>query len=138
MTVRAAIAAAMAADATVAALLSGGIYSGRQITPGMDAPHPFDANGLVKPSALVRMETAAADGPRGDFDRAFVVVFFYDAAGYGTIDAALDRTRQVLHGLYLGGGAYEVSHTDDVLEQYDDALLAFMHRSRYEAARFRG
>ena len=133
-----AIADAMKADGPLVALLQGGIYATAQIMPGMDAPHPFDEYGRVKPSALVRNETTATTGPGGRFDKAFVVVFFYDFAGYATIDAAADRARVVLQRRYLGNDAYEVRHIDDVSDQYDDAILAYMHRSRYQVARYRG
>lgn len=138
MNARTDIAALLNADAPLMALLPGGIYSVKQIEPSMEAPHPFDEFGRVRPSALVRNETSATDGPRGIFDRAFVVVFFYDHAGYTTIDDAADRARAVLHGHYIGNGAYEVRHVDDVFDQYDDAILAYMHRSRYQVARYRG
>ena len=136
--VKAAITAALAADAPLMALLPGGVYAVAEITPRMDAPTPFDEVGRMRPSALVRYETAAAEGPRGLFDRLFVLVFFYDAAGYEAITAAAERVRALLHGRWLGNGVYEVRHVDDVYDQYDDAILAFMHRSRYEVARYRG
>ena len=136
--VKAVITTALAADAPLMALLTGGVYAVAEITPRMDAPSPFDEVGRMRPSALVRYETAAAEGPRGLFDRLFVLVFFYDAAGYEAITAAADRARALLHGRWLGNGVYEVRHVDDVYDQYDDAILAFMHRSRYQVARYRG
>lgn len=136
--VKAAITAALAADAPLMALLTGGVYAVAEITPRMDAPSPFDEVGRMRPAALVRYETAVADGPRGLFDRLFVLVFFYDAAGYEAITAAADRARALLHGRWLGNGVYEVRHVDDVYDQYDDAILAFMHRSRFQVVRMRG
>ncbi len=132
------VAQAMQADGALMALLPGGVYTTAQITPGMDAPNPYDEYGRVRPSALVRNETTATTGPGGRFDRAFVVVFFYDFAGYATIDQAAERARAVLHRRYIGDGSYEVRHVDDVSDQYDDAILAYMHRSRYQVARYRG
>ena len=132
------VAQAMQADGALMALLPGGVYTAAQITPGMDAPNPYDEYGRVRPSALVRNETTATTGPGGRFDRAFVVVFFYDHAGYGTIDDAAERAREVLNRRYIGNGSYEVRHVDDISDQYDDALLAYMHRSRYQVARYRG
>ena len=132
------VAQAMQADGALMALLPGGVYTTAQITPGMDAPNPYDEYGRVRPSALVRNETTATTGPGGRFDRAFVVVFFYDHAGYGTIDDAAERAREVLNRRYIGNGSYEVRHVDDISDQYDDALLAYMHRSRYQVARYRG
>ena len=133
-----AVAQAMQADGALRALMSGGVYAAAQIVPGREAPHPFDEFGRVRPSALVRNETTATTGPGGRFDRAFVVVFFYDFAGYATIDQAAERARAVLHRRYIGDGSYEVRHVDDVSDQYDDAILAYMHRSRYQVARYRG
>ena len=136
--VKAAITTALAADAPLMALLPGGVYAVAEITPRMAAPSPFDEVGRMRPAALVRYETAAAEGPRGLFDRLFVLVFFYDAAGYEAITAAADRARTLLHGRRLGEGVYEARHADDVFDQYDDAILAYMHRSRYQVARYRG
>ena len=136
--VKAAITAALAADAPLMALLPGGVYAVAEITPRMDAPTPFDEVGRMRPAALVRYETAVADGPRGLFDRLFVLVFFYDAAGYEAITAAAERVRTLLHGRWLGNGVYEVRHVDDVYDQYDDAILAYMHRSRFQIVRMRG
>ncbi len=135
MNARTEIAAVMTADAPLMALLSGGVYTGAQIAPGMDAPNPFDAVGRVKPSALVRLEGAATTGPALRFERQFVLVFFYDAAGYDTITAALERTQALLHGRYVGGGAFQIWHADTVYDEYDDAILAYMHRARFDVTR---
>jgi len=136
--VKAAVIATLQADAPLMALLSGGVYGVAEIVPGMDAPSPFDEVGRVRPAALVRRETTAATGPRGRFDRLFLLIFFYDYAGYDTITAAMDRARTMLHGTRPGDGAYELRHADDIMDQYDDAIIAFMHRSRYQVARYRG
>jgi hypothetical protein len=124
----------MAGDAPLMALLTGGVYGVAQLVPAMEPPHPFDEVGRVKPSALVRREVSAATGPRGRFSRQFIVVFFYDSAGYEVITAAMQRTQAILHEQRIGNGAYEMTHVDTVDDQYDDALLAFMHRARFEAA----
>lgn len=138
MVAKTAVANVLRADAPLMALLPGGVYAVAEITPRMAAPSPFDEVGRMRPAALVRYETATADGPRGLFDRLFVLVFFYDAAGYEAITAAADRARTLLHGRRLGDGVYEARHADDVFDQYDDAILAYMHRSRYQVARYRG
>lgn len=138
MNAKAAVADILRGDATLMALLTGGVHTVAQIAPGMDAPTPFDSFGRMQPAALVRNETAVADGPRGRFERVFVLVFFYDRAGYETINQALERAKALLHERRLGDDAWEVRHTDDVTDQYDDALPAFMHRSRYQVVRYRG
>jgi hypothetical protein len=125
----------MESDPVIATLLTGGVYTVAEITPGMDAPTPFDEVGRIKPSALVRHEVSTAVGPRTRFDRQFVVVFFYDHAGYDAITEAMYRTREILHEQRIGGGAYEIRHVDTIDDQYDDAILAFMNRARFEATR---
>lgn len=135
MNIKDAIYQRMTADAPLLTLLSGGVYQVAELSPTMEPPTPFDEVGRMRPSALVRRETSTATGPRGRFDRQFAVVFFYDVAGYDTINAARDRTRQILHEQRVGNGAYELRHVDTVDDQYDDSLLAYMHRARYELAR---
>ena len=128
------IIALMEADAALMALLTGGVYGVAEIHREMEGPKPFDAFGRVRPSALVRREVSTATGPRRRFSRQFVVIFFYDSAGYEVITEAMSRTRALLHEQRVGGGAYEIQHVDTVDDQYDDALLAYMHRARYEVA----
>lgn len=128
------VAQTMRDDPVLATLLTGGVYAVAQIAPGMTAPHPFDENGLVRPSALVRYEASSAAGPRQQFLRQFILLFFYDSAGYEAITEAMSRARALLHEKRIGSGAYEIWHVDSVDDQYDDALLAFMHRARYEVA----
>jgi hypothetical protein len=137
MNAKEAVTELMELDPTLGATLTGGVYGVAQISPTMGGPNPFDAVGRVKPCALVRNEVSTAAGPRRRFDRHFLTIFFYDHTGYDTIDDALDRTRVLLHEQRIGNGAYQVWHVDDVRDQYDDAILAFMHRSRYEVARKR-
>jgi hypothetical protein len=129
---KAAVAEIMENDIDLVMLLTGGIYSVAQLNPTMEPPSPYDAVGRVRPCALIRKETSAATGPRNRFDRQFVVIFFYDYAGYDTINAAMIQTRQLLHERRIGDGAYQLWHVDTIQDQYDDALLAYMHRARYE------
>lgn len=125
----------MTTDVELMTLLAGGVYRGAEIAPSMPPPRPFDAVGRVQPSALVRNETSTAVGPRRRFDRQFAVIFFYDHAGYEVINEALARARAILHEQRVGDGAYQLWHVDTVRDQYDDAILAYMHRSRYELSR---
>lgn len=133
-TVKATICELMQHDVELTALLPGGVYAVAEITRTMGDPNPFDAVGRVKPCALVRHEVSAAAGPRRRFDRQFMVIFFYDHAGYDTINQALDRTRDLLSEYRIGHGAYQIWPVDTVNDQYDDAILAYMHRARYEVA----
>ena len=133
--VKEAIAELMRTDVELSALLPGGVYAVAEINRTMAAPKPFDAVGRVQPCALVRNEVSVAAGPRGRFQRQFVVIFFYDYAGYEAINEAMSRTRALLHEHRIGNGAYQIRFVDSVDDQYDDGILAYMHRARFEAVR---
>lgn len=132
MNVKAIVTELMQQDIELSALLPGGVYGVAELTPTMDAPTPFDPVGRMRPSALVRHEVSTSVGPRRRFDRQFILIFFYDQAGYAAIDQARARTRELLHEHRIGNGAYRLLAVDSVDDQYDDALLAYMHRARYE------
>ena len=133
--VKAAIIARMTGDIELMLLLVGGVYGVAEITPVKVGANTCYEVGRMLRSAVVRGEVSTAPGPRGRFSRQFVVIFFYDTAGYDTITEAMDRTRTLLHEQRIGNGAYEIQHVDTVDDQYDDALSAYMHRARFAATR---
>lgn len=104
------IAAILDADATLDALLTGGIH--QSSTVGVNGitrettPSAFDANGYLKPSALVRQRNRVPTGDVLDFDaqiesaRQIVEVWLYadSSAGYSTLDTAAARIRVLLMG----------------------------------------
>lgn len=133
------IKAALEADATLMATLTGGVYTEtitRQRTPGA-----FDANGELLPCALVRVERDAQHGPYTGPDtlsaRVYIVVYFYQQSGYGVIDAALDRVRALLHRAKLGAGTWDISWADDSADLEDEALRCALRFSRYVVTRLR-
>jgi hypothetical protein len=124
-------------DTTLMATLTGGVYGeagiSRQATPGA-----FDANGEVKPCALLAMEAEDPAGPFPTSSRAFVTVYFYARAGYAEIDAALDRVYALLHRQRVSNeGVWDMRHAGDVRDQQDPALGCAMSMSRYQGYRRR-
>jgi len=109
--------AALEADAGVGGvvtLLTGGVYSfvetGRLGISRTSTPGAFDADGLLKPCAVVKARGAAPDGGADDDGaqvasyRQVVEVWLYadgDAA-QTTIEAAQRRAFTVLHGKMIG------------------------------------
>jgi len=109
--------AALEADAGVGGvvtLLTGGVYSfvetGRLGISRTSTPGAFDADGLLKPCAVVKARGAAPDGGADDDGaqvasyRQVVEVWLYadgDAA-QTTIEAAQKRAFTVLHGKMIG------------------------------------
>ena len=128
-------------DATLLATLTGGVQRAveisRQATPGA-----FDANGELLPCALVKQETATPWGPHDDSGRLYVVVYFYERAGYANIEAARERVYGLLHRVKLtpvdGSGNYDVRHANDLIDVEDQALHVPMAMSRYVCTVQRG
>ena len=125
------------ADATLMALLTGGIFTqteiSRQLTPGA-----FDANSEIQPCALINYEFEASAGPFNDVSQVYVRVFFYQREGYASINSARDRVYTLLHRQRIGTTrGWEVRWTDDVLDQEDQALNCKLQLSRYMRYRVR-
>lgn len=104
------IAVILDADATLDALLTGGIHQSSTVGPlGITretVASAFDANGYLKPCALVSQRNRVPTGDVLDFDaqlesmRQIVEVWLYadSSAGYSTLDTAALRIRTLLMG----------------------------------------
>lgn len=138
---RSEIADYLADDTTLMALLTGGVYTGTEISR-QNTPDAFDESGEILPCALVTEESDTQAGPfteAGNVStRLFVAVFFYQRVGYDTIDAAMDRTLALLQRAKLAAGTWEIAWADDVRDQRDEAMRCSMGMSRYVATRKRG
>lgn len=133
---RATITATLEADATLMAILTGGVHDGVEISR-QDTPGAFDANEEIEPCALVKLTTEVPDGPHDAGAVQYFNIFLYERSGFTNIDAARARIWTLLHKQKLGSGTYEVAHADDVLDQEEPALGCSMARSRYMATRLR-
>lgn len=127
----------MSSDLTLSGLLTGGVHTVREITR-QATPSAFDANGEVRPCALVKVESEAADGPKQTSGRGFVVVYFYDRDSSQVIDQAIDRLYQILHRTKAGSHVWEFTHANDVRDQEDSALSCNTALSRYQFMRYKG
>jgi hypothetical protein len=121
-------------DATLGATLTGGVYRAVEISR-QATPAAFDGNGELLPCALLKMETATPWGPHDDSGRLYVVVYFYERAGYANIEAARKRVYDLLHRVKVtpedGSGNYDVRHGNDLVDVEDQALHVPMAMSRY-------
>lgn len=127
----------LAADTTLMTTLTGGLYTAteisRQLTPGA-----FDANDEVQPCALLVLEAEDQVGPYDTSSRLFLVVYFYERAGYTAIDAARDRVYALLNRQRItGSGIWEMRHVGDVPDQRDAVLNCSLALSRYQVTRLR-
>jgi hypothetical protein len=128
----------LAADATLMALLTGGLYAGGEISR-QDTAAAFDVNKEILPCGLVAMEAQVPSGPFTDSMRAFFTVTFWQRSGYTTIDAALDETFVRLHDSKIGVTAnlWTVRFAEDSADLVDPGLLCPMKYGRYEVVRSR-
>jgi hypothetical protein len=126
------VAAVMAADGALMAILTGGVYTAagagplgvtRETTPGA-----FDADGYLRPAALVRQRGQTPDGVIDDQETQqasaarVVEVWLYEDSGYTNIDAAGERLFRLLHGRKLTG-TLPLEWAGGVDRQRDNAAL---------------
>jgi hypothetical protein len=138
-----AMVAALQGDATLAGVLTGGIWDGlavgeisRQATPAA-----YDEFGELLPCALVMPESAAPAGPLPDGGRVFVMVWLYAQREYAALETARQRVYALLHRVKVGSaadGVFEVRHANDVLGAQVEALGTPMIASRFVATVWRG
>lgn len=107
------VAAILQADATLVALLTGGIYTSATAGPNgitrETVSAAFDADGYLRPTALVKQRNVVPTGDVLDFDvklesaRQMVEVWLYSdqSVGYATLDTAAARVRTLLMGRQL-------------------------------------
>lgn len=121
------------ADAPLAALLTGGVYVGRDVPQeGInreDYPDAYGSNGLLQPIAVVRGRRVIPDNavrvPQDKFVAVgqVVEIWFYDdkAAGWDTIDAAALLVYGLLQDEQISE-AYNCTLVNRIVEERDPEL----------------
>lgn len=151
-TIPGAVEAALEADATLMAILTGGVYTergdGRAPVSPADTPTAYstDATSGVKellPCCVIRTEAETADGPAWCGQRTTVRVGVYQKEGYTSTAAALNRIRALLHNAFLTLDSGHNLHTywldNPFRESFDDSIEGGEGRREgvsYEAARY--
>ena len=142
-TLRGALKTAIEDDATLAGLLTGGVYDPREINR-TTTPDAYDANGALKPCAVVALEGASPLGHREwAFEQVFVVVYLYEEEGngYASIGQAGLPLRTLLNNQALStddGNVHHIQHADSLGDSYDEVLKAEMTYERFVVYRRRG
>lgn len=126
--------ALMAADATIAAALTGGLYSTVTALSKAQTAAAFDQFGRVKPCVVIKLEIEAAMGPRLAFKRQIAQLYFYQSIGQSGIETAMDRARVILPESKLANG-WIIKFVDSLPDMWDDVLEANMAVVRYECVR---
>lgn len=115
-TLREALVTVLSGDATLSALLTGGVKNAEDFTfdGGGSDEIPRQANGvLIKPFAIVRFQDSTTVFPlKARAELQSIEIYVYDNVGFVTIDAAISRTKTLLN------------FTDVTA---DDRSLAYLH-----------
>lgn len=126
-------------DVDFMASLPGGFYDAELVgeISRQNTPAAFDDNKVIRPCGLLNMRgpTATDDLPHSAA-QGFSLIF-YERSGAGQIEMARERAYTMLHNQRLDPigatfGCLEIHHTNDVLDQEDQALRVPMKLSRYE------
>ncbi len=132
---RAAVKAALEADSTLMATLTGGVHTKAEISR-QDTPTAFDSNDEIEPCALLKVESVGPVRPYTHGARMVLTLYFYERSGYDNIEAARERVYTLLHDGYVTpstGSCWRILHSGDVGDQEDEALGCSMAVSRYVA-----
>lgn len=127
-------------DATLMAILTGGVHAVVELKRGPDgATAAFDANGEIRPCANIKWGSESPFGPFDDSSRAFFNIYFYERNGTTAVDAAMDRVYALLHRQCFSAltKTWEIRHTSDVRDDRDDVLQCSMGMSTYQIVRDR-
>lgn len=106
-------------DATILALLPGGLYDGLQVRDitRQATPAAFDDYAELKPCGILKPETQAPWGPLPDGSRLYVTLWLYAQSDMTALDAARERAYALLHRQQLTtvDHIFDVRHANDLL-----------------------
>lgn len=128
----------LSADYTFMNALSGGLYHEIAEIKRQDPAAAFDSNGEILPCGLLKMSEANPIPPYNHGARLSFELYFYQRAGYASIEAARERAYDLLHYQRLTpvgqtAGCWEIHHLNDITQQEDDALRCSLEVARFEA-----
>lgn len=132
----AALLAYLRADATLAALLPGGIYDAQEVSEisRQNTPGAFDSNKELRPCMLIRLGPDVPDGIR-DASRLELHCYSYARRPAPMLTQVARRLYQLLHERRIGpgdgDGAWQWRYSSDMLANFDEPLHAALAVSRY-------
>lgn len=141
--------ARMIADATLVAILTGGVW--KKETTGLEgitretAAAAFDVAGYLRPTALVRQRDIVPDGAVRDpmaqkaSTSVVIEIWLYEDRGYTNIDAAMSRLFTLFEG-YQFSDSFEVQwvNTVDRLRDMGSLKGASLARMDWQVSSVRG
>lgn len=129
-------------DATLLALLPGGLYDGRTVqeVSRQNTPAAYDEWQEIRPCGLIKAESQTPWGPLHDGSRLYVAVWLYAQSSYTALDAARERIYALLHRKQLStdAGIFDVRHANDMPGMEAPAMPATLTVCRYYVTAMRG
>lgn len=126
---------ALTGDATLVALLIGGLYDGRTVQEisRQNTPAAYDEWQALQPCGLVKAESQTPWGPLHDGSRLYVTAWLYAQESYTALEAARKRIYALLHRKQLAtdAGIFEVRHASDMAGLEAPGMPAALTVCRY-------
>lgn len=135
--------ARMEGDATLMAILTGGVYTkaetGREGITRDTASDAFDGDGYLKPCSLVRQRPLVPDGQVADeeeslaSDRRVIEIYLYEDSGYSNIDSGLSRLFILFFG-HRFSDSFPVQLVHQIDRERDEGALSGASMARQDWA----
>jgi hypothetical protein len=116
------------------AKLLGGVHEALEISRQL-TPTAFDANGEIKPCALVKSGSELRRGPHDEGVQTVVTVYLYERSGSSSIDAAELLVYGLLNKKKIGSRTWEMVFETTQYSLLDTGLDCSLVYSRYTAMR---
>jgi hypothetical protein len=135
MTLSSELKTVLQANASLMAVLTGGIFVDVEELSLQKTPGAFDTNKEVKPCILIKVLNETPTGPYKTSVRTTFVIYFYQRSGYDKIAAAMVYAYGELNEEKIGTGVWNIEHVNSVHQQRDQALDCALGLLRFMAVR---
>jgi hypothetical protein len=135
MTLSSELKTVLQANASLMAVLTGGIFVDVEELSLQKTPGAFDTNKEVKPCVLIKVPNETPAGPYKTSVRTTIVIYFYQRSGYDKIAAAMVYAYGELNEEKIGTGVWNIEHVNSVHQQRDQALDCALGLLRFMAVR---
>jgi hypothetical protein len=135
MSLTSVVTALLAADTTLMATMTGGVYDAVEIDRQLTAA-AFDTSQEIKPCVLVKTATENAMERKISAVQTSLTLYFYQRTGYVAIDTALARVLALLAQKHIGTSAiWEIQFNNEIARTTDEALKCSLAVQRYNVIR---
>jgi len=128
---------ALEEDDGLMTLLTGGIFNEVEEISKQNTAAAFDANGEIKPCALIKLGVETKAGPHARSVRTPFRIYFYQRQGYDVIDPAMEIVFDLLNDQQIGERVWNIEYGSEINQQRDQALDCALESQVWNAIRNR-